>query len=172
MLIKSKRQLSIHAKKILYFAQIYSHINYGISVWGPMTKSKQILKILNIQNNCLKCVKKDYNDFLNIKKIIDLEVLKFGWKVINRILPVSLQKCALTCADGSSLEKKHRYCTRNKAIPNVPLVNNNQYRSSIFCKGISFLMDLPNCIRSLKNYTAYCNAIKLHLTNDHGTFTA
>ena len=70
-----------------------------------MTKCKQISKILNIQNKCLKCVQTNYDDFLSIKNIIDLEVLKFGWKVINHALPVSLQKCVLTCADGSSLEK-------------------------------------------------------------------
>ena len=32
----SKNFLTTHAKKILYFAQIYSVLTYGIVVWGPM----------------------------------------------------------------------------------------------------------------------------------------
>ena len=137
MLFRSKRQLSTHAKKILYFAQIYSHINYSISVWGPMTKCNQLSKILNIQTKCLKCIQTNHTRFLCVKKIIDLEILKFGWKVINNALPLSLQKCALTCAYGSSLVKKHGYHTRNKALPIIPRVKKKQYKSSIFCKGIS-----------------------------------
>ena len=34
MLFHTKRQLSSHAKKILYFAQIYSHIHYGVYMYG------------------------------------------------------------------------------------------------------------------------------------------
>ena len=105
MLLRTKRQLSLHAKKILYFTQIYSHINYSISVWGPMTKSSQISKILSIQNKCLKCVQSNHSKFLCVGKIIDLEILKFGLKVKNQALPFSLQKCALTCAWGLSLVK-------------------------------------------------------------------
>ena len=49
LLYKSKRLLSLQAKKILYYAQIYSHINYGISVWGPMCSKANLNKIAAIQ---------------------------------------------------------------------------------------------------------------------------
>ena len=45
MLFRSKNLLSVHAKKILYYAQIYSHISYGLSIWGPMINKKTIKKI-------------------------------------------------------------------------------------------------------------------------------
>ena len=163
MLLRTKRQLSLHAKKILYFAQIYSHINYSISVWGPMTKSSQISKILSIQNKCLKCVQSNHSEFLSVGKIIDLEILKFGWKVMNHALPFSLQKCALTCAWGLSLVKKHGYSIRNKVLPNVSRVKNKQYKTSIFCKGFTRLIKLPHLIRTIQNYKIYCRRVKSYL---------
>ena len=42
MLYRSKKYLSQLAKKILYYAQIYSHISYGISIWGPMTNKARL----------------------------------------------------------------------------------------------------------------------------------
>ena len=130
-----------------------------------MSSSKQIMKIQSrsIQNKCLRCVQKDNSCFLTVRNIINLEVLKFDWKVINNALPVSLQKYALTNAYGTNLEKNHRYNTRNKIIPNVLMVLNKQYKSSIFCKGITHLIDLPADIHSLKTYTTYCKTLKTHL---------
>ena len=37
LLYQSKNFLTPHAKKIIYYAQIYSHLMYGLSIWGNMT---------------------------------------------------------------------------------------------------------------------------------------
>ena len=149
MLYQSKNLLSAHAKKILYFAQIYSHITYGLSIWGPMTMKKIIKKIEQIQMNCLKCITATATkNFLKLSDIIKQEVLKFGWKIVHEQLPIALQKCAVTSAKGQSLEKKHHYDTRNKNVPNVPIVKNSLYKCSIFCSGISSYGDLPNELKT------------------------
>ena len=155
MLYKSKRLLSSHAKKLMYFAPIYSHINYSISVWGPMAKGHRITKIQSIKNNSLKCVQTtDLQNFLMVCDIINLEILKFGWKLINKPLPISLQKCALSSAERLTLVKEHWYNTRNKNIPNVPVVNNSKYKSSIFCKGITHFGKIPPNLRNLETLQA------------------
>ena len=56
LLFKSKRHLNVHAKKILYYAQIYSHLAYGLSVWGPMAPKKDIRKLESLQAKCLQCI--------------------------------------------------------------------------------------------------------------------
>ena len=148
LLYRSKKLLNPHAKKILYYTQIYSHISYGIGIWGPMANNKNLKKIITIQKKCLNCLNTSATKkILTIRNIVKQELLKFGWKLLNQQLPISLQKCALTTASGCSLEKMHRYSTRNKKVPNIPLVRNNSYKKSIFCKGISEFADLPLKLR-------------------------
>ena len=160
----SKNLLSDHAKRILYFAQIYSHISYGISIWGPMISSKGIKNLQKIQQKCLKCLKSDDDSqSLLIRDIIVQEIIKFGWKLTNNQLPVSLEKCALSSADSAPLTKNHGYHTRNKNIPNVPHVKNTSYKNSIFCKCISLFGNFPNELKSIKIYKVFCKRLKHHL---------
>ena len=51
MFHKSKGSLRVLAKQILYYVQIYSHITYGISMWGPMSKKSLLKKIFSVQKN-------------------------------------------------------------------------------------------------------------------------
>ena len=107
MLFRSKNLLSAHAKKILYYAQIYSHISCELSIWGPMINNKTIKKIQNVQKNCLNCFTTTaVKNPLQLSDVIKQEVLKFGWKITHQELPVPLQKCAITTAKGQTLEKK------------------------------------------------------------------
>ena len=79
LLFRSKRYLNCPAKKTLYYAQIYSHISYGIGIWGPMINCGWIRKLRNIQVKCLHCIKKNLDtDCLSIRNIINLEKCKFG----------------------------------------------------------------------------------------------
>ena len=167
LLYRSKRYLSVHAKKILYYVQIYSHISYGISVWGPMTNTASLRKIGQTQKKCLQSVSAQRNSqFLTIDDIIRLEILKFGWKLVNHTLPSSLHACALSSSQGLTLEKTHRYSTRNKRIPNVPRVTNKLYKSSIFCKGIVKFSELRSELKEAKSYNYFVKLVKKEiLTN-------
>ena len=96
--------------------------------------------------------------------IIKQEVLKFGWKITHQQLPIALQKCAITTAKGHSLEKRHHYETRNKSVPNIPIVKNSLYKCSIFCTGISSYGDLPNELKNINSYNLFCKRLKLYLS--------
>ena len=168
ILYRSKNLLSTHAKKILYFTQIYSHISYGLSVWGPMIKNRTMKKIQRIQTNFLKCLPAtERKNLLTLSDIVRQEVLKFGWKITHQQLPVSLQKCALTTAKGQSLEKRHHYNTRNKRVPNIPIIKHNLYKRSIFCTGISSYGDLPRHLKETDSYKLYCKCLKLYLCTNN-----
>ena len=56
LLQQSKNLLPIHTKKILYYAQIHSHISYGLLVWGPMCSKDKLKKLQSMQNQCLKLI--------------------------------------------------------------------------------------------------------------------
>ena len=64
---------------MLCFAQIYSHLLYGLSIWGPMASKKVLTTLTNIQIKCLKCITPHYKgQFLLVEDIIKLELAKFG----------------------------------------------------------------------------------------------
>ena len=61
---------------MLFYAQIQSHINYGLGVWGPMVSGSSLCKLQKAHENCLELVYA-HNDiwplaedggFLNLKK--------------------------------------------------------------------------------------------------------
>ena len=47
MLQISKKHLNSNTQKILYYAQTFSHINYGILVWENIIEKKTIAKSTN-----------------------------------------------------------------------------------------------------------------------------
>ena len=165
MLFRTKNMLSVQAKKILYFAQIYSHLTYGMSVWGPMATRDAIKKLSSIQLKCIKCIGKNKTDtFMIVSDLIKFELAKFGWKITNKQLPPSLSTNILTTHCGQTLTKTHRYSTRNKAIPNIPAVKNKLYSASIFCKGISFFSNLPTELKNLKSKSLFYKQTKSYLS--------
>ena len=175
MLKMSKNLLPVDCKQMLYYAQIYSHLKYGIVIWGPMVSNGIIRKLQNIQNDCLKQIfgKHDYlqqasaKGILNVQNLIKLELLKMGYKVHKKELPLPVINCFLSDFEGRSLIKTHQYGTRNKAIPNNPKPRTRQYQCSFLCKSIteySTLLVATSSCKNLKHFTSYC---KHHLINTH-----
>ena len=50
----SKNILTVHAKRILYFAQIYSVLTYGIVIWGTMINKARLNDLQRVQDICVK----------------------------------------------------------------------------------------------------------------------
>ena len=48
--------LDVNSKKILHYAQIYSHLSYGISLWGNMVSANKLESIQKLQNKCIRKV--------------------------------------------------------------------------------------------------------------------
>ena len=71
---------------------------------------------------------------LPVRKIVNLEQAKLGFKLCNDMLPTTLSKALLTDHTSASIEKKHRYNTGHKKIPNLPPAQTKQYRDSFLYK--------------------------------------
>ena len=50
------KYLNIHTKKMLYYAQIYSHLSYGLILWGNMISNTQLTMMQKLQNKAIKLV--------------------------------------------------------------------------------------------------------------------
>ena len=73
---------------------------------------------------------------LKIKDQIKLEQYKLGYKACNNLLPARLVNCLFMDSRERSLKKSHRYNTRHKEIPNVPVMRSTKYRNSFMYRCI------------------------------------
>ena len=130
----SQNILNIQTLKMLYYAQIFSHINYGIGIWGNHVNKQMLRKLQKLQNKCLSYLlhcrrinNKDYEklEILKINEIITLENLKFGYKYYHDHLSHEINKNVLHDQHGHSLRKTHHYNTRGKNNLTIPLVKNH-----------------------------------------------
>ena len=171
LLRKSKNLLSTHALKSLYYAQIHSNINYALVLWGPMAKYRDIKQIQSIQDKAMRCIETNSrvelvyhkHGILPLSKMILLELYKLGYKLINELLPNPLMMTLKSDHKQSSTEKTHRYKTRNKNIPNLPIVNNNHYRNSFLFKAIVEYSKLPTAIKQEHSYHTFVGKCKHYL---------
>ena len=128
MLKLSQNFLSPHVKKCLYYAQIFSHLSYGILIWGNMLKQTQLTKLKSMQNKCFKLVlkleptPKNYHaqKMLRITNLIMLVNMKHGHQVQHSHLPVRILSTTRTDSVNKSLVKSHPYRTRHKNSLNLP----------------------------------------------------
>ena len=86
--------LDIPTKRILYFAQIQSHLCYSLVVWGNMIPLSTINKLQKVQSKCIELINaqpaapKNYKSLgiLQLGDLIQLENCKFGYKLVNSAL--------------------------------------------------------------------------------------
>ena len=122
----SKNFLDVQMMIKIYYAHIYSHLRYGLVVWGSMMTKTSKNELEKLQKACIRLVNKKKknsptnklflrNRLLKFSDMIDLELLKFGYMLCRICLPNPIDKIM----DQKGGQKTHHYPTRNKWIPNV-----------------------------------------------------
>ena len=165
LLRMGKNMLDIPTKKILYYAQIHSHLNYRILVWGNMLNANQLNRLQSIQNLSMKTITNGSStstDFksqkiLTIKCLIQLENLKHGYKLQNNLLPTPVAEACKCDSTHQSIMKQHHYNTRNKHLPNLPKAQKRKYRNSFLYQSILNYQELPTIIK--KESTSYLSFV-------------
>ena len=154
---------------MLYDAQVFSHVNYGIGIWGNLVNKQILCKFQKIQNKCLSYIlhHKRINDknftnlrILKINEIIKLDNLKFAYKYYHGHLPLEINKNVLHDHLGNSLLKKHRYSTRGKNNLTTPLVKNHKYLNSILCKSVQEYHTLKGETKNLPTIHSFTRTCK------------
>ena len=152
LLKQGMNYLNSSTKKILYYAQIYSHIAYGLVLWGNMISNTKLQCIQKIQNKAVKLI----NPYIqNVNKLYtDFEILKIkeknckmAYRLNHDILPGKLPQLFKTDNKGNSLLKTHSYMTRSKGIPNLARMHTKQYIDSFLTKCIVDYQTLPSVTR-------------------------
>ena len=105
LLTNSHNFLSTYCLKSIYYAHIFSHLTYGLLIWGPMVPKKIIKELSQIQDACIHVVCKQpkssdviplYHNLktLQLKDLITLELVKYGYKISHKLYPTRLHKLA------------------------------------------------------------------------------
>ena len=129
-----------------------------------MINGQQRSKLDNLLSKCVKIIGGNQScNILNLASMITLENCKFGYRLINNLLPLNVSHCALTDHKGCSLVKKHSYRTRNKKVPNQPKVQCQKYNRSIFCTGYREFVHLNTDIKESKMLSTFVKLCKKKL---------
>ena len=97
----ARNMLSVESKKLIYFSNVYSHLNYAVSAWGPMISSSNLKRLQVIQNKALRAIfnlKRRTNlapfykkaVLLDVKSIIELSLAKISHRYTNDVLPLRI----------------------------------------------------------------------------------
>ena len=170
MMRRANQYLSPKAKKTLYYGQVHSNLNYGISVWGTMISKQAQKELYNIQKKCVELIygNTGSNCFSQARiptldQLIVLEQCKMGFKLCTRQLPVGLSDLLLTDHEKKSMQKTHSYCTRSKHIPNRPCAKLGLYRNSFLYNSIKCFSALPLDIRNSPKLSVFTKCCKKQL---------
>ena len=165
--------LNKHCKKNIYYAHIYTHIIYGLSLWGNMVDTITKIKIQQDMNKCFNLIthqKPSPENFskegiMTLSQFITLENQKLGYKLYNDMLPINILKALRTDSCNKDLHKLHKYNTRHKFKLNLPVANNKLYQTSFLTQALKAYDKLPKeislCI-NIKNFIFKCKAKLLH----------
>ena len=164
LLICSNKLLTSEAKKVLYFAQFQSHLNYGLAVWGNMTKKCRLNKLQKLQDACIKIINGSSTclGVLNVQNLLDLENKKLGYKLHNNLLPSKLLLNLSCDSTSKTLTKQHHYNTRNKSVLNLPKITHPLYQQSFLYKSIKAIQSVPVATLTLPTvgtFVKYCKTL-------------
>ena len=164
LLRQGQHFLSPHAKVVLYFAEFYSHLSYSAITWDNMINKSQINKLESLQKNCFKLIRPT-KPMLSFTQLVMLQNLKLGYKLHNKHLhlPKKIREACEMDIDHRSLQKMHRYNTRNKNLLRTPRGNSQNYRSSFLMKSIVDFNNLPTEIKGIKCEKIFVTSCKNHL---------
>ena len=164
----SNKFLTKSSKKIYYYAHIYSHIIYGLVVWGNMTDSGTKMKVQKCMDICFNLITHQSPTIANYKKekmlrleeLIQIENMKLGYNLEHSLLPSTIQNMLKSDSKEKSLVKTHSYSTRTKNIPNLPTAQNKAYHASFLVQSTKEYEKLPLEARESKTLSSFIGKIK------------
>ena len=95
-----------------------------------------------------------------VNQLINIELCKFFYKLVHKKLPINLIDCVLSDSKGCSLLKSHKYGTRKKHLPNLPIVRDWQYKRSFLTRSNVLYNELPDIVKESPTLVHFVRKVK------------
>ena len=156
LLSNHRNFLDTFTLKQIYHAQIQSHLNYGLILWGNMATCDALNKIRTLQNKCMKMLHSGctflqtykFLRLLDLSQLIDLENNKLAYKIYHKQLPTRILDIINSDSQNKMLNKNHRYNTQNKKVLNLPKASSVMYHQSFLYWGLKSMSTLHDILNS------------------------
>ena len=168
----AKHLLPTTCLTLLYYSLFYSHLTYGMLLWGNSMVESNQNKIIKLQKKAVRIVgKARYNantdpifanlKLLKVKDIIQLENVKYMYQITHRSLPKPLLDTFISNADV------HNYNTRRRNDPRIIDRHYSYLDKSFICRGPATWSNLGNEIKNAPSYHALCKRFKKHILQSY-----
>jgi len=167
-----KNTLPRETLKTLYYALYYSHLTYGISLWGSTMLIKNKNKIFKSQKRIVRIITKaKYNaptnpifkelGLLKLDQIIELEVIKLMYQVTNHQAPKPI------CSMFKRNTNIHNYETRRRHDPVIIKRNYAPIDKSFICQGPKLWSGLNVDFKNSKTSKSLARKLKKNFLNQY-----
>lgn len=159
-----KRLVPDTVLKTLYYSLVYSHLSYGIILWGS-TYATHINKLVTMQKKIVRAISNaEYNEHahpffleLNLLKLNDIytiEMAKFMYKYVNKDLPEPLSNIFV------NTHHIHDHNTRQSTFMRPFKSRLNTTFNSVLSKGPRIWNALPVGLQNKTNLTSFMSSLK------------
>ena len=167
MLNNTKNFMNLHSKKLLYFAHFYTHLLYGLPVWGPHINKSQRDLIFKKQKAIIRIIgNSSYNahtdplfkklELLKFDNIIKQEILKISFHLNQGTLPVKIDKFFTNISTHYNLRGRQKQIQTHRS---------KIFNDSLLCKCITLWNGLPMELKLINNYQLFTKKLRKYLLN-------
>ena len=158
------RLVPTQSKKQLYYAYVYSQLQYGIEVYGHTT-NQNIKTVQTMQNRILKILfHKDWytptdtlHKELGLLKVCDIFKLKVNQFVHKHKLGQLPKVFDNYFTDNINI---HSHNTRQASKLHLPRAHTNSGQQTIKILGVKLYNALPNIVKNVNTIKAFCAKVK------------
>jgi len=160
-----KNILNSTCLKMLYYSLFYSHLNYGIIVWGTSMPQGSLNKLFKSQKKVIRSISNAvYNahtdplfkehKILKLQDAIDCEILKCMFLVSKSLTPSPIQDLFVPNA------MHHHHFTRRRYDPRIIARKYAPLDRSYLCRGPAMWSALHQDTKNSKTVHSFANKIK------------